>query len=107
MNESSLGKTLGHVLSRTSRKESAASRGYIETQINLLIPPQNNPRHDFDQAALDELAESIRIYGMLQPIVVMRRDGGTYEILAGERRYRGSQNSWPEPGTSGHSRCAR
>ena len=42
------------------------------------------------EAALDELAESIRIHGMLQPIVVMKREG-TFEILAGERRYRAAK----------------
>ena len=48
------------------------------------------PRTNFDQAALDELAESIRQYGLLNPIVVTKKDDH-YEILAGERRYRASK----------------
>ena len=48
----------------------------------------NQPRTVFNQAAIDELAASIRTHGVLQPVMVRPRAGGRYEIVAGERRYR-------------------
>lgn len=56
------------------------------------IRPGKNPREFFDQAELDELAESIRSYGVLQPILVRPTgDAGQYVIIAGERRYRAAK----------------
>lgn len=49
------------------------------------------PRKVFDQQALNELAESIRTHGVLQPIIVVQKNDKTYRIVAGERRYRASQ----------------
>lgn len=51
---------------------------------------KDQPRKNFDQQALQELADSIKEHGMLQPILV-RPDGDRYEIIAGERRFRGAQ----------------
>ena len=51
----------------------------------------NQPRRSFDTVALEELASSIKEYGVLQPIVVTPLDNGTFEIVAGERRYRASK----------------
>lgn len=65
-----------------------------ETQlpIEMIHPNPNQPRRDFDAATLDELADSIRAKGIIQPIVVRRRpDGASYEIIAGERRWRAAQ----------------
>jgi len=55
-----------------------------------IIPNPNQPRRIFDAAGLRELAESIRLYGVLQPLTV-RRQGGGYELVAGERRLRASR----------------
>jgi ParB family chromosome partitioning protein len=49
------------------------------------------PRRDFDQASLQELADSIKHHGVMQPIVVRSVEGGVWEIIAGERRWRASQ----------------
>ncbi|NBU33382.1 ParB/RepB/Spo0J family partition protein [bacterium] len=49
------------------------------------------PRKEFNQKALEELAESIRTHGVLQPIIVVQKNDKTYRIVAGERRYRASQ----------------
>jgi ParB family chromosome partitioning protein len=68
----------------------AANRGMLEIDLALIVPHQNNPRKTFDQDALQELAESIRTHGILQPLVV-RKEGPAYEIIAGERRYRAAQ----------------
>lgn len=55
--------------------------------INRIRPNPQQPRRDFDEAALMELADSIRAYGILQPLTV-RRSGDGYELVAGERRLR-------------------
>lgn len=59
--------------------------------ISKVEPRAGQPRYNFDAEALDELAESIRQYGLIQPITVRRLDGGYYQIIAGERRWRASR----------------
>ena len=56
------------------------------------MPPRANPRQHFDQEAIDDLADSIATHGILQPIVVLKRESG-FEILAGERRYRAARQA--------------
>jgi len=67
-------------------------QGAIEVDIDLLAPSDQQPRLMLDAAALGELAESIRTNGIIQPILV-RRTGGTYRIIAGERRWRAAQRA--------------
>ncbi|NLC88356.1 MAG: ParB/RepB/Spo0J family partition protein [Clostridiaceae bacterium] len=55
-------------------------------------PNKDQPRRNFDMEAIEELAESIKIYGVIQPIIVNKRDG-YYEIVAGERRWRASKKA--------------
>jgi len=86
--EHGLGKSLSDVFARTPRKE--PSKGFIEVDIAAIIPPLENPRKQFDAQSLRELASSIALHGILQPIVVMRRDS-SYEVLSGERRYRAAK----------------
>lgn len=89
--QSGLGQSLANVLARTSKRPAAErSHGPQEVDLGLIRPPGNNPRTRFDEAALEELASSIRQHGFLQPIVVMRKDEG-YEIIAGERRWRAAR----------------
>ena len=90
--EMGLGQSLSDVLSRTPRRPSERSQsgGLNEVDIGLIRPPGANPRQRFDEAALEELASSIKQHGMLQPIVVMRKEGG-YEVVAGERRWRAAK----------------
>lgn len=85
LSDASLGRSIQDVLSKTVRRE--PPRGYLEVDIGLVMPSPQNPRTHYDEAALRELAESITTHGILQPIVVLRRDVG-YEIVSGERRYR-------------------
>lgn len=59
--------------------------------IDKLIPGTYQPRKHFDKTALNELAESIKQNGLLQPITVRKRNGGGFEIIAGERRWRAAQ----------------
>ena len=58
--------------------------------ISLIDPNKNQPRKKFDEEALNELASSIKVHGVLQPILVVERDG-RYLIVAGERRWRASK----------------
>ena len=59
--------------------------------VDLIEPNPFQPRMTFDQEALDELAESIRTLGLIQPITVRRKTGGGYQIISGERRFRASR----------------
>jgi len=61
-----------------------------ELEIDLIRPGQQQPRTTFDQAKLEELAQSIRTTGVIQPILV-RPAGGLFELVAGERRWRAAQ----------------
>ena len=76
----------------------AANRYDDEPEAELLIVPLNKvepredqPRQYFDPQALDDLAESIRQYGLIQPITVRKLDNGYYQIIAGERRWRAAR----------------
>lgn len=63
-----------------------------EIDTNLVCPNPNQPRKIFEQEKLDELTESIKKYGVIQPIIV-RKDGEIYTIIAGERRWRACKNA--------------
>src|SRR3954463_4286614 len=65
----------------------------LEVDTDLLRPNAFQPRTTIDEGKIDELARSIRANGIIQPIVVRRADGGGYEIVAGERRWRASQRA--------------
>ena len=56
--------------------------------VELISPNPSQPRQEFDPEALASLADSIRARGVLQPVLVRQRPGGTYELIAGERRWR-------------------
>jgi len=66
--------------------------GYIVASINELKPNMFQPRKDFDEETISELASSIKEKGILQPLVVRTISGG-YEIIAGERRWRAAQRA--------------
>lgn len=88
--QSRLGKGLDGLLTRTEEVESAGPR-LLEIELRAVVPNPKQPRHNFDEDELEELAESIREFGVLQPIVVRPSDGGKYELVMGERRLRASQ----------------
>ncbi|WP_372571536.1 ParB/RepB/Spo0J family partition protein [Ruegeria jejuensis] len=71
--------------------ESAPTRSDIAVPIEKLRANPDQPRRSFSQENLDELAASIREKGILQPLIVRPVDGGEYEIVAGERRWRAAQ----------------
>ena len=86
----------------TGRTGPAASSGaptevfgarYQEIPVSAITPNPRQPRRTFDEDALEELAESIREVGLLQPVVVRAGGPGRYELVMGERRWRASQRA--------------
>lgn len=71
----------------------ASSTKVAEIAIDAIRPNPNQPRREFDEAALAELSNSIRVNGVLQPIMVRPLPDGRYELVAGERRWRASQRA--------------
>jgi ParB family chromosome partitioning protein len=70
----------------------APQRGQRSIPVGDIVPGRFQPRRAFDQAAIEELAASIRAQGVLQPVVVRRAGGGApFELVAGERRWRAAQ----------------
>lgn len=83
---------LGRGLSALLPREEGGS-GVRELPIGQLQPNRLQPRSQFDDAGLDELAASIRAQGILQPIVVNSLNANSYAIIAGERRWRAAQRA--------------
>ncbi|MBI2633360.1 MAG: ParB/RepB/Spo0J family partition protein [Parcubacteria group bacterium] len=79
-------KTIHSSLSSSSSDEKDVS----SIAITKIIPNKHQPRKNFNHLELEELIKSIKIHGVIEPIVV-RRDGELYEIIAGERRFRAAQ----------------
>ncbi len=67
------------------------SNRVIYLNVGSIAPNPNQPRRVFNRAALEELADSIRQHGVLQPLSVRRMGGGRYELISGERRLRASR----------------
>ena len=82
-----LGRGLGSLLSSVSKED----KGFKFINISEIQANQNQPRKNFKKEELQELANSIRSQGILQPIVVRLVKNNQYEIIAGERRWRGAQ----------------
>ena len=87
--ERGLGKGLGALLGDTSLQTQESGSVYLP--ISQVEPGLNQPRKQFDQAALDDLADSIREHGIIQPLTVRRLSSGYYQIIAGERRWRAAK----------------
>ena len=64
-----------------------------EIDIDMIVPNPTQPRTQFDEEALDELADSIRQLGVIQPVTVRKSAGGKYVIISGERRWRAAQRA--------------
>jgi ParB family chromosome partitioning protein len=88
MNKRPLGRGLSALISTDSPR--AEGDEIREIEIDLIHPGHQQPRTTFDQAKLDELAQSILTSGIIQPLLVRPR-GGLFELVAGERRWRAAQ----------------
>jgi ParB family transcriptional regulator, chromosome partitioning protein len=71
----------------------ASAPDAFRARIEELHPRRSQPRSYFDEQALNELAASLREIGMLEPILVRKRENGGFEIIAGERRWRAAQRA--------------
>ena len=86
-----LGRGLDALIDTTSEVKTEGSSNLNEVELTQIEPNPNQPRREFDQEALQELANSIRELGIIQPITLRKVEGGKYQIIAGERRWRASQ----------------
>ena len=86
--QSGLGKGLGALMLENSVDEMVATNSLPLTEI---VPNKEQPRKTFDEGALEELADSIKQHGVLQPLLVRPLPSGGYQLVAGERRWRASR----------------
>jgi len=93
-----LGKGLGALMSEAEKETSnevtttqAAGSAEFEVDVEKLLPNPHQPRTEFDKDALQELADSIKEHGVIQPVLVEKADGDNYYIIAGERRTRAAK----------------
>lgn len=94
-----LGRGLEALLGPDTVAQARSEGALTEIGVDSIRPNPYQPRHAIDEAALAELSASMRESGLLQPVVVRPADGGTYELIAGERRWRAAQQlGWAEIG---------
>ena len=99
MNNKGLGRGLNALFGLYDEEESyknvtnqnKSENGVLEVDIDKIKPNPNQPRKNFDEDALKELAASIKVHGIVQPIVLNRQPNGEYLIIAGERRWRAAR----------------
>jgi len=89
-----LGRGLGALIPGLTEKQGEGTAQTIVTDIELaqITPNRNQPRINFNEETLNELADSVRAFGVIQPIIVREvNTAGQYEIISGERRYRAAK----------------
>jgi ParB family transcriptional regulator, chromosome partitioning protein len=94
MAKSGLGKGLGALIGprpAPARAEVDSGEQVHKVRLASVIPSPLQPRKNFAPEALQELVDSIRQHGIIQPLIVRRLNGGTHELIAGERRWRAAQ----------------
>ena len=91
--KSVLGRGLGNLLPDEPMASLSGAASIQELSISLIQPNPNQPRREFDEERLEELASSIRALGLVQPITVQELGGGQYQIISGERRWRAAQRA--------------
>ena len=90
MTRRALGRGLSALLSDRS---ATSSEEIIEVDVDLIEPNNFQPRTNFDEGRLEQLAQSIRSNGIIQPILVRSINNGKYQLIAGERRWRAAQRA--------------
>ena len=86
-----LGRGLDILLNTNTTPIVSGSSSINEIDIELIQPNPSQPRTNFNEEALEELASSIKEIGIITPITLKKNNDGTYQIIAGERRYRASK----------------
>ena len=88
-----LGRGLASLIPGEGNPTAIATRkDFFHCDIEKIVPNTYQPRKIFQKEALDELVESVKTHGIIQPLVVRQRDGH-YELIAGERRWRAAQKA--------------
>lgn len=91
-NKNVLGRGLGNLLGGETATEALQSTASIqELPLEKIAPNPDQPRKHFEQEALEELAASLKVLGLVQPITVQALPSGSYQIISGERRWRAAQ----------------
>ena len=91
MKKQALGRGLGALIESAEPTAAAGSSIFNEVPIEFIYANPNQPRTEFDDESLEELAASIRTNGIISPITLRKLDDDHYQIIAGERRYRASK----------------
>ena len=86
-----LGKGLGAIFEGFDEVSPSASSPYQMLPLHKVEPNPDQPRQDFDEEELQQLADSIAVHGVIQPLTVRQLPSGYYQIIAGERRWRASR----------------
>ncbi|MBP6820286.1 MAG: ParB/RepB/Spo0J family partition protein [Acidobacteria bacterium] len=86
-------KALGRGLSALLADSLAQGDELLEVDIDLIEPNPDQPRSHFNEIKLEELAQSIKVNGLVQPILLRRVSSGRYQLVAGERRWRAAQRA--------------
>ena len=77
--------------STVNNDETKENTTTTEISLALIEPNVNQPRKTFDEASLIELSNSIRLHGIISPLILVKQDNGKYMIIAGERRWRAAK----------------
>lgn len=91
MTKKALGRGLGTLIPGVSGSGAEPMEAVTEMEVLRIVPNKYQPRHLFEDKSLEELADSIRVNGIIQPVIVRHLDDGAYELVAGERRWRAAQ----------------
>ena len=86
-----LGKGLGAIFEGFDEATPSANSPYQLLPLHKVEPNPDQPRQDFDEEELQQLADSIAVHGVIQPLTVRQLPSGYYQIIAGERRWRASR----------------
>lgn len=90
MSRKALGRGLKALIPESKAPEGG---GLLQIDVEQVLPGRYQPRHEFDENAIQELARSIKARGIIQPVLVKPADGGKYELIAGERRWRAAREA--------------
>jgi ParB family chromosome partitioning protein len=88
-----LGKGLGALIPSGAPAVGERGNGLLDLPLSVIRPNQHQPRDRFDEEALASLSESIRVLGVLQPVLVRPLGEGSFELIAGERRWRAARRA--------------
>ena len=86
-----LGRGLDALLAPPDEIMTSGSSSINEIELDRIEPNPGQPRSIFEEESLEELAQSLRTYGVIQPIILKEKGDGNYLIIAGERRYRAAE----------------